>query len=144
MVKLLQVVLIGNALLDFGLFAVISFKPALLKGTPLDLVPGPHFAPLFKGAPAGALELYARALSLSILLLGIMRLHGGINWGEKGAYRVALWSYVGEIMLFAREIQAGTLPLMPFAAICGGLVVAILLMSAQYKAVLYPAKTKKQ
>ena len=143
MVKLLQLVLIGNALLDFGLFAVMSFKPVLLKGTALDFLPGPHFAPLFKGAPAGALELYGRALSLAILLMGIMRLHGGLNWGEKGAYRVALWSYMGEIALFAREIQAGTLPLMPYAGICGGLVVLILLMSAQYKQVLYP-KTKKQ
>lgn len=142
MVQLLQLVLIGNALLDFGLFAVMSFKPALLKGTPLDFLPGP-FAPLFKGAPAGALELYGRALSLVILLLGIMRLHGGINWGEKGAFRVALWSHLGEIALFAREIQAGALPLMPYAGICGGLVLLIVLMSAQYKQVLYP-KTKKQ
>ncbi len=141
--KLLQLVLVGNALGDFGLAAVLSFKPALLKGTPLDMLPGPHLAPLFKGAPAGALELYGRTLALVILLLGVMRLHGGINWGEKGAYRVALWSYFGEILLFAREIQAGTLPLMPYAGICGGLLLLILLMSAQYKQVLYP-KTKKQ
>jgi hypothetical protein len=77
------------------------------------------------------------------LLCGIARFHGGLHIHEKGAYRVALWSFIVEVIFHASEVYRGTILLKDTAhvfVICG---VAILFQTLLYNSILYPTDKKK-
>lgn len=79
-----------------------------------------------------------------MLICGIARLHGGLNFGEKGAYRVCLWSFIVEFGYHALEVYNGSILLkdtIPIFVICA---TAILFMTISYKKVLYSDKTEKK
>jgi nitrate/nitrite transporter NarK len=123
----LQVVLGLCSLLDVGIFIVSQTYPALL----IEKIP-----------QAGASDvMFTRLFGCFILMCGIARAHGGMNVSEKGAYRVALWSFIIEIVHIALELHHGTMDmekhkLMVVFAVCGGMA---LWMTLMYKSILYPA-----
>lgn len=91
-------------------------------------------------------EQYTRLFGMFFLLCGIARAHGAMNLTEKGAYRVAIWSFIIEMLQVGLEIQRGALDLekhklMHIFVLCGSMV---LWMTLMYKSILYPVcKTRK-
>jgi hypothetical protein len=62
----------------------------------------------------------------------------------KGAYRVALWAFIVEVVFHAIEVWRGTMALADTAGVLGACAVMILWMTVQYKSYLYPEGIKKE
>ena len=116
--------------LDFGIFVFSHINPDELSKRLLHLEsPDPKFVRLF-GSFA--------------LLFGLCRLHGALHIREKGAYRMALWSLIVELVHIGLEIHHGALDvqrhaLAPVFVICG---LFVLWMVLAYKTALYPAEKR--
>jgi len=122
----LQCVLGFFSVVDVGIFYLTQTNPGLI------VEKLPH---------AGVSDIqFTRLFGCFILMCGIARLHGAMNVTEKGAYRVALWSFIIEILHAALEVHHGALDMeahkvMPVFVICGATAVW---MTVMYKSILYP------
>ena len=126
MVTGLQVLNFVASFAEFGMLLVSRVKPEKF---------GELFPPL--AGRNGSLER-VHLMGTMMLLFGIMRLHGALNIYEKGAYRVALWSWILELAMLAEEVCLNKSELgavAPAVAITAG---AIIWHVAQYDSYLYP------
>ena len=118
----MKAVLLGNAFLDFFVFALgwsgtISpiGIPAAVGGKPFfsevltpavtDLLTGPN-------VPATAGAFAVRTFAAMVLFHGLVRLNAWAHFRERGARTAAVWSYLCELAFYALEIFAwGSQPL---------------------------------
>ena len=120
----MKAVLLGNAFLDFFVFALgwsgtISpiGIPAAVGGKPFfsevltpavtNLLTGPN-----SGVPATAGAFAVRTFAAMVLFHGLVRLNAWAHFRERGARTAAVWSYLCELAFYALEIFAwGSQPL---------------------------------
>lgn len=126
MSTILQFLLGAFALLDFGIFGLSNFdNNKFLEFFPQYASTDPKFP---------------RLIGSFFLMAGIARLHGASNIKEKGAYRIALWSWLIEMLFHGIEIYHGQYELQdpkikPVFVLCGAMFIYSTLM---YKNILYP------
>lgn len=123
----LQLAMCGFTALDTAIFALSYFSPA-------------HLALYFPQYAAS--EQLGRMIGIFFLLCAIVRGHSAMHITEKGAYRVAAWSWIVEIILHVAEMHHGNInkkDCMPVYALCGGM---FLWQTLSYSSILYPEKRK--
>lgn len=94
-IKNLKLALYFFFLIDAFIFLSSQLKPELfLSISPQFNVGGPNF-------------IYPRVVGILFLMIGFVRLYGGIYIQEKGAYQLAMISWVVEIIYILIEIVRG-------------------------------------
>jgi hypothetical protein len=114
------------AVAEFGMLIVSRLQPEKFNEL---------FAPLAGRNPS--LER-VQLMGTIMFLHGIMRLHGALNIFEKGAYRVALWSWILELAMLVEEVYRNK---SEFAAVAPAVAItsaATVWHIAQYGSYLYP------
>lgn len=131
MSAILQFLLVSVAFFDFSIFCLSNYD-------------GDKFLEIFPHY-ASSDPKFCRVIGSFFLLAGIVRLHGATNITEKGAYRVALWSWVVEILYHIIETYHGQYDIQhpkmkgTIAACCAMLIFSTIM----YKSILYPKSKSK-
>ncbi len=87
---------------------------------------------------------YHRNIGTIFLLLAAARFHGALHINEKGAYRIALWSWIIELIIFVEEIfVTRQMTLQDGAGALGLQILFITWSTISYKGYLYPSDKKK-